>query len=76
MFVKLANGSIPVFCFIFKPIINNRKLITNWFLNDSRIVLYSIVKNHIASFRIDTYRIVWWLYRLIPSADNKTFCIH
>jgi len=32
-----------------------------------RIVSYRIENNHIVSLRIDTYRIVWWPYRLIPS---------
>jgi len=27
---------------------------------------YRIANNYIVSFRIDTYRIVWWPYRLIP----------
>jgi len=30
-------------------------------------VSYRIENNHIVSLRIDTYRIVWWPYRLIPS---------
>jgi len=29
-------------------------------------VTYRIENNHIVSLRIDTYRIVWWPYRLIP----------
>ena len=34
-------------------------------------VSYRIENNHIVSLRIDTYRIVWWLYRLIPT-DNHS----
>ena len=30
-------------------------------------VSYRIENNHIVSLRIDTYRIVWWPYRLIPN---------
>jgi len=30
-------------------------------------VSYRIENNHIVSLRIDTYRIVWWPYRLIPT---------
>ena len=33
-----------------------------------RNVSYRIENNHIVFFRIDTYRIVWWPYRLIPTS--------
>ena len=34
-------------------------------------VSYRIENNHIVSLRIDTYRIVWWPYRLIPNFDTN-----
>jgi len=33
---------------------------------------YRIENNHIVSLRIDTYRIVWWPYRLIPNLNCVT----
>ena len=36
-----------------------------------RIVSYRIENNHIVSLCIDTYRIVWWPYRLIPSKNDE-----
>jgi len=38
--------------------------------------LYRVVNNHIVFFRIDTYRIRWWPYRLIPTITFQYWLEH